>query len=239
MVCSKWALAAPIGGNLRPVVAWQRTSLRSHVHHRFHRDDQARHEAEIAAAAEASAGEIRHLGVFVHLPPDAVADKGLDHREAVLLDVVSPFRGPLRSTTCAGPSTDGQVQDVAGSRPAAAAPRDRPRRPAKVAAASPHQPFSRQPVSMLTMSPSTSFRRPGMPCTTSSLIEMQVTAGKGTGPGTPLNSGSAWCSAKKPSTAASISAVVTPGRSSDLATWMRFPDQQAGLAHLGDFSRRS
>ncbi len=30
-----------------------------------------------------------------------------------------------------------------------------------------------------------------MPWTTSSLIEMQVTAGKGTVPGTPLNNGSA------------------------------------------------
>ena len=48
-----------------------------------------------------------------------------------------------------------------------------------VTAASPHQPLYLQPVSMLTMSPSTSFRRPGMPWTTSRLIEMQVTAGKG------------------------------------------------------------
>ena len=51
-----------------------------------------------------------------------------------------------------------------------------------------------------------------MPWTTSSLIEMQVVAGKGTVPGTPLNSGTAWCSAKKRSITASISAVVTPGR---------------------------
>ena len=66
---------------------------------------------------------------------------------------------------------------------------------------------------MLTMSPSTNCRGPGMPWTTSSLIEMQVEAGKGTVPGKPLNSGSAVCSAKKRSTTASISAVVTPGRS--------------------------
>ena len=42
---------------------------------------------------------------------------------------------------------------------------------------------------MLTTSPSSKTRGPGMPCTTSSLTEMQATAGKGTLPGTPLNSG--------------------------------------------------
>ncbi len=71
---------------------------------------------------------------------------------------------------------------------------------------------------MLTMSPSRSTRGPGIPCTTSSLTEIQVTAGKGTLPGTPLNSGMAWCSSKKCSTAASISAVVTPGFTSEAAT---------------------
>ena len=74
-------------------------------------------------------------------------------------------------------------------------------------------------MSMLTMSPSTSCRVPGIPWTTSSLTEMQVVAGKGTVPGTPLNSGTALCSAKKRSITASISAVVTPGRIIAAANW--------------------
>jgi len=47
---------------------------------------------------------------------------------------------------------------------------------------------------------------------------MQQTEGNGTFPGTPLNSGMASCSAKKASTAASISPVVAPGRTIDLAS---------------------
>jgi hypothetical protein len=71
---------------------------------------------------------------------------------------------------------------------------------------------------MLMMSPDRRTRGPGMPWTTSSLTEMQQTDGNGTLPGTPLKSGTASCSAKNASTAASISPVVTPGRTRDFAT---------------------
>ena len=60
----------------------------------------------------------------------------------------------------------------------------------------------------------------------------------GTVPGTPLNSGSALCSAKN----RSIDRVdlgrghARPDHRRDKL--MRLPDQQPGLAHLGDFSRR-
>ena len=57
-----------------------------------------------------------------------------------------------------------------------------------------------------------------MPWTTSSFTEMQQTAGKGTLPGTPLNSATAPCSEKNFSTAVSISPVVTPGLTIDPAT---------------------
>ena len=86
---------------------------------------------------------------------------------------------------------------------------------------------------MLTMSPSASFRGPGIPWTTSSLIEMHVDAGKGTLPGTPLNSGIAWCSSK------------TVDRGVDLrggharaehrrGQLVRLPHQQPRLAHQLD-----
>ena len=54
---------------------------------------------------------------------------------------------------------------------------DRPT--ATVVAASPCQPSTIAPQSMETMSPSRTTRSPGMPCTTSSLTEMQVVAGNG------------------------------------------------------------
>ena len=47
-----------------------------------------------------------------------------------------------------------------------------------VTAESPCQPSTMAPQSMETRSPSASSRGPGMPCTTSSLTEMQVTPGK-------------------------------------------------------------
>ena len=107
-----------------------------------------------------------------------------------------------------------------------------------VTAASPHQPLSLQPVSMLTMSPSTSFRRPGMPCTTSSLIEIQVTAGKGTLPGTPLNSGTAASLVKKILHGGIDLGGGHPGPKHERGQLMRLPDQQPGLAHQGDFPGR-
>ena len=57
-----------------------------------------------------------------------------------------------------------------------------------------------------------------MPCTTSSLTDIQVTAGNGTRPGTPLNNGTAFFWRKNSSTAASISPVVTPGRTIEAAS---------------------
>ena len=47
-----------------------------------------------------------------------------------------------------------------------------------VIAASPCQPSTIAPQSMETRSPSRSSRSPGMPCTTSSLTEVQIEAGK-------------------------------------------------------------
>ena len=47
-----------------------------------------------------------------------------------------------------------------------------------VTAASPCQPSMMAPQSMLTMSPSRSTRPPGMPCTISSLTDVQIVAGK-------------------------------------------------------------
>ena len=61
-------------------------------------------------------------------------------------------------------------------------------------------------------------RGPGIPCTPSSFTEIQHTAGKGTLPGTPLNRATAPCSIKNFSTAESISPVVTPGLTIELAT---------------------
>ena len=49
-----------------------------------------------------------------------------------------------------------------------------------VMAASAHQPLSLQAVSIFSRSPSRIARWPGMPWTTCSLSEMQVTAGNGT-----------------------------------------------------------
>ena len=49
-------------------------------------------------------------------------------------------------------------------------------------AASPCHPATMAPQSMEITSPSASTRGPGMPCTTSSLTEAQIVAGKG---GTP------------------------------------------------------
>src|SRR5262249_19724606 len=57
----------------------------------------------------------------------------------------------------------------------------------------------------------------------------QVTAGKGTFPGTPLNSGIARCSAKNCSTAASICRVVTPGRTNGAAIWWAFQTSRPAL----------
>ena len=48
---------------------------------------------------------------------------------------------------------------------------------ATVRAASPKKPSTTQPRSRPTMSPSRSFRGPGIPCTTSSFTEMQSVAG--------------------------------------------------------------
>ena len=48
-----------------------------------------------------------------------------------------------------------------------------------VTAASPCQPSTMAPQSIETMSPSATTREPGMPCTTSSLTETQIEAGKG------------------------------------------------------------
>ncbi len=48
---------------------------------------------------------------------------------------------------------------------------------ATVRAASPKKPSTMQPRSRPTMSPSRSFRGPGMPCTTSSFTEMHSVAG--------------------------------------------------------------
>ena len=74
-------------------------------------------------------------------------------------------------------------------------------------------------MSMLTISPSASFLGPGMPCTTSAPIEMQVAAGKGTRPGTPLKRGVPPLPTMVFSTTASISRVVTPGWISLAAAW--------------------
>ena len=49
---------------------------------------------------------------------------------------------------------------------------------AKVAAQSPWKPSRKAPTSTLTMSPSFSFRGPGIPWMTSSLIEIQAEPGK-------------------------------------------------------------
>jgi hypothetical protein len=54
---------------------------------------------------------------------------------------------------------------------------------ATVMAASPCQPRTIAPPSIDTMSPSRSVRRPGVPCTTSSFTDVQMTPGK---PGTPV-----------------------------------------------------
>ena len=93
-------------------------------------------------------------------------------------------------------------------------------------------------MSMLTTSPSCSTRLPGMPCTTSSLTEMHVTAGNGTLPGTPLNSGMASCSLEE----LFDRGVDLAGRDARAdqrrGDLMGLPDQQPGLAHLGDFARR-
>src|ERR687886_575509 len=64
-----------------------------------------------------------------------------------------------------------------------------------------------------TMSPSRSFRRPGMPCTISWFTETQVAAGNGSAPGArwPLKSCSPPRLVITSSTTASISAVVTSG----------------------------
>ena len=98
IVCSKWALGLP------SAVAWVQWSrqhlhpLRAHVHHRLDGDHQPRLDAEVAAAAQAAAEEIRHLRIFVHLPADAVADEALDRRVAVVADVAVPSRGRPGST---------------------------------------------------------------------------------------------------------------------------------------------
>src|SRR5687768_16812510 len=92
------------------------------------------------------------------------------------------------------------------------------------------------------MSPSCKRRCPGMPCTTSSLTEMQQTAGKGTLPGTPLKSGVARCSIKYCSTAESISRVVTPGRTRAAASRWAFqttrPAWRIKASSRGDLSER-
>ena len=51
----------------------------------------------------------------------------------------------------------------------------------KLTAASPVQPSSSAPKSMLTRSPSRSRYLSGMPCTITSLTEAQITAGNGVG----------------------------------------------------------
>ena len=95
IVCSKWALG------LRSSVDWVQWSrmhlhaLGAHVHHWLDGDHQARLDAEVAAAAQRAAEEIRHLRLFVHLPADAVADEAFDGREAVVANELGHFAGDL------------------------------------------------------------------------------------------------------------------------------------------------
>ena len=84
--------------------------------------------------------------------------------------------------------------------------------------------------------PARSTRGPGIPCTTSSLTEMQQTAGKGTLPGTPLNSGTAPCSAKNSSTAESISRGGHPRPDHRLGELMGTPDHEPAR-RIGAISR--
>ena len=89
---------------------------------------------------------------------------------------------------------------------------------------------------MLTRSPAFKTRSPGMPCTTSSLTEMQLAAGNGTLPRTPLNKASAPASRKTSSMTASSSRVATPGRMRRAARSMRSGDQAPRFAHQRDLA---
>ena len=82
-----------------------------------------------------------------------------------------------------------------------------------------------------------STRLPGMPCTTSSLTEMQVTAGKGTLPGTPLNSGMALLLDEELLDGGVDFAGGDARPHQRRGDLVGLPDQQAGLAHLRDFTR--
>ena len=172
----------------------------------------------------------------MHLAADAVADEALDHREAGVANVSAHLRGHLAPATLLAHQVDGQIQHAPGD---VQQPlhlgldlADR-----SVTAESPHQPSYLQPVSMLTMSPSRNTRRPGNAVHHFSLTEMQVTAGKGTLPGTPLNSGMALMLVEKLLDRGVDLAGGDAGLDQLGGDLVSLPDQQAGLAHLGDFTR--
>ena len=118
-------------------------------------------QREIAVAAQLRADEIRHLRLFVHLAADAVADEILDDRKPGVADVGSHFARPLRSSGFACPSarSPGRARRLVTSSSRCTSGSILPT--GCVMAESPHQPFSLQPVSMLTTSPSFSARVPG------------------------------------------------------------------------------
>ena len=155
IVCSKWALGSP------SAVTWSSGPrgadlLHAHVDHRFHGNHQPGPQAKITAPPEPLGDEIRHLRVFVHFAADSVSNKRFDDREPIVFNErlhfdghfapQRPFATQFNSQCEHPPSTSRSFWTLGSIAPTAC-----------VTAASPHQPFSLQPVSMLTMSPSAVF----------------------------------------------------------------------------------
>jgi len=149
---------AVVDGDHRPAVSQQGDVLAPGVDHRFDRQ----HHAGLEQRPLAGDAEVWHLGILVHVPPDAVPDEAFDNGKSgalhVLLDGGADVANPvsdLRLADSCWASTE--ILPMPTVRPASA-----------------QKPRWMRPASRLSRSPSRSLRFVGMPCTTWSLTEVQM-----------------------------------------------------------------
>ena len=158
-----------------PVVGERPRAPVAHVHHRLDGDDHARAEQRAATGLAV----VRDLGVLVHVPADPVADVLAHDGEPFAFDDLlhggADVGQPRAERDLRDPGLEGLLRDPTSF--SASADGGSPTN--IVSAESEWNPSQIAPKSKERMSPSDRTRvGEGMPCTTSSLIEAQIDAGK-------------------------------------------------------------
>ena len=130
-VCSKWADSEPSCVTTVQPSFRIFTSGPARVHHRLNRNRHARLQLRRVLLALV---KIRHLRLFVHRPPDPVADKFAHHAETVLLNVLLNRDRNIQNPVARLRLRDAQIKRLLRHvqqplrRDAATAHRHRPRR---------------------------------------------------------------------------------------------------------------